>query len=278
MPVPDSKPEPTDTPSAVLHDRRPRPQGVLPRHLQTWLMVGLAITMLLIIVITGHPATPRRTDTPAAQPSTALNPERLRQYQEQLAQQETRLRQELSETQATAAATAAALVVAAPGEQANSKAARGLGGVRFQSTVSTSLRVAFTVSRTKSPHKNVRWGIKTDPHDEIIPSELVSAAAQKQLDARNDVMAAFHPLLPASGYAAPFHKCKHRRLHTPDCFSRVPSAMYPSRSVCPKCLQNCGRTERNRANASGRSGSAKTLRIKRLSPEVARHHQVRKTR
>jgi type IV secretion system protein TrbI len=99
---PDSPDSLTAARDAVL-DRRVRPQGALPRHLQTWLMVGLAVIMLAIILVTGHPTAPKRTDVPAGQPSNALNPERLRNYQEQLAQQEMRLRQELAETQAAAA-------------------------------------------------------------------------------------------------------------------------------------------------------------------------------
>ena len=47
-------------------------------------------------------------------------------------------------------------------------------------------------------------------------------------------------------------------------------------SPCPECLQNAGRTERNRGNASGRGCGAKTLQMKRLSPEVTRHHQLGK--
>jgi type IV secretion system protein TrbI len=101
---PDSLPAVRD---AVL-DRRVRPQGALPRHLQTWLMVGLAVIMLAIILVTGHPTAPKRADAPVGQPSSALNPERLRNYQEQLAQQEMRLRQELAETQAAAAVTGSA--------------------------------------------------------------------------------------------------------------------------------------------------------------------------
>ena len=105
MPRPDS-PETQSAGRDAVMDRRVRPHGLLPRHLQTWLMVGLAIVMLVIIVVTGHPSPPKRPDTPTARPSSALNPERLRNYQEQLAQQEARLRQELAETQAAAAATA----------------------------------------------------------------------------------------------------------------------------------------------------------------------------
>ena len=46
---------------------------------------------------------------------------------------------------------------------------------------------------------------------------------------------------------------------------------------CPECLQDPGRTERIRANGRRRARTANTLRIKRLSPEVARHHQLGKT-
>jgi len=61
-------------------------------------MVGLAAAMLFIIVITGHPAPPRRTSEGTAPPAStsSLPPDRLRRYQEQLAEQEARLRQELA--------------------------------------------------------------------------------------------------------------------------------------------------------------------------------------
>jgi len=106
---------PTDSPDVnassqsdsrdALRDRRLRPQGVLPRHLQTWLMMALAAAMLLIIFFSGRPQPPKRTaaDGPL-QPSAALSPDRLKKYQEQLTEQEARLRQELAESQAAAAA------------------------------------------------------------------------------------------------------------------------------------------------------------------------------
>ncbi len=91
----------------LLRDKRVQPRGTLPRHLQTWLMVGIAGVMLLIIVVTGRPVPPKRAESVPAQPSGSMNPERLRRYQEQLAEQETRLRQELAETQAASAAAKA---------------------------------------------------------------------------------------------------------------------------------------------------------------------------
>ena len=41
-------------------DRRPVPRGVLPRGVQTWLMVGLAVGMLLIMLVVGRPEPPAR--------------------------------------------------------------------------------------------------------------------------------------------------------------------------------------------------------------------------
>lgn len=69
--------------TAPVVDRRPVPRGVLPKGVQTWLMVALAVGMLGIIFLTGRPdgaATPRpATATPAA-PSA----DRVRDYQERL--------------------------------------------------------------------------------------------------------------------------------------------------------------------------------------------------
>jgi type IV secretion system protein VirB10 len=76
--------EPTETPgTAPVVDRRPVPRGVLPRGVQTWLMVAVAIGMLFIILLTGRPEgpAPPRPATSAAVPPTA---DRVRDYQERL--------------------------------------------------------------------------------------------------------------------------------------------------------------------------------------------------
>src|SRR5262249_11776013 len=104
-------------PSDAVRDVRPRPTGVMPRHLQTWLLAGLTGALLLIILIAGHPVAPRRTASGnAAQAITALTPEQLHQYQEQLSEQEARLRKEMDDNQA---AQAAAAHRAAPGRRAD---------------------------------------------------------------------------------------------------------------------------------------------------------------
>jgi type IV secretory pathway VirB10-like protein len=78
--VPDQPETPVTTPVA---DRRPVPQGVLPRGVQTWLMAGLAAAMLLIIVLTGRPDAPAPVRQATATPATT-NPDRVREYQDRL--------------------------------------------------------------------------------------------------------------------------------------------------------------------------------------------------
>ena len=97
-PVHESRPD-TQTPSAgaPVHDRRVMPRGVLPRQLQTWLMVGIAGVILAIILITGHPQgpTPARSAAAASQPALAPT-DRIRSYQQRLADEEARQRDALT--------------------------------------------------------------------------------------------------------------------------------------------------------------------------------------
>lgn len=74
----------TEHPDTVrVTDRRPVPAGVLPRGMQTWLMVALAVGMLLIMLLTGQPEpSARPTVAPAA--AQATSPDRVREYQERL--------------------------------------------------------------------------------------------------------------------------------------------------------------------------------------------------
>ncbi|WP_291984268.1 TrbI/VirB10 family protein [Luteitalea sp.] len=78
--MPDQPDTPVTTP---VTDRRPVPQGVLPRGVQTWLMAGLAAAMLLIIVLTGRPDAPTPVRQATATPATT-NPDRVREYQDRL--------------------------------------------------------------------------------------------------------------------------------------------------------------------------------------------------
>jgi type IV secretion system protein VirB10 len=105
--VPEERDRLPAPPRDTIRDERVKPRGVLPRHIQTWAMVAVAGAMLLVILITGRPNAPRRpadATAPSAAAST-LPPDRLRRYQEQLTEQEARLRRELADAQAAAAAS-----------------------------------------------------------------------------------------------------------------------------------------------------------------------------
>ena len=81
--------------TAPVTDRRPTPQGVLPRRMQMWLMLGLAFGILAIIVLTGQTAPTERTVTagPTPQP-LAMSADRLRDYQDRLRVIDDRARRE----------------------------------------------------------------------------------------------------------------------------------------------------------------------------------------
>jgi type IV secretion system protein VirB10 len=98
----------TRTDVAAVTDHRPVPRGVLPRGIQTWLMVAIALGMLVVILFTGRAEPPART---AAVPSAAPpqpNTDRVRDYQDRLRVLETRAAQE-ARADALASAPAPAL-------------------------------------------------------------------------------------------------------------------------------------------------------------------------
>lgn len=102
--------EPPPVTAQVL-DRRPRPAGVVPRHIQMWLMVGLAAATLAIIVFTGQPAPTTPASTTAA-PQTPVSPDRLRDYQARLQEVNERAREQ-QQADAILDATPATLVTPA---------------------------------------------------------------------------------------------------------------------------------------------------------------------
>ena len=105
----------TNGPGATpIHDQRTAPPGVLPRQLQMWLMIGLAVIILAIILFTGHAApAPRASAAIRTSDPSLLAPDRIQTYQRQLADDEARLRRELAQAPGPArsgAPTAAARV------------------------------------------------------------------------------------------------------------------------------------------------------------------------
>ena len=55
------------TSPVTIHDNAPKPPGLVPKHVQSWLLAGLAVLMVLIMWLTGgkKPRTPVRTLPPA---------------------------------------------------------------------------------------------------------------------------------------------------------------------------------------------------------------------
>ena len=101
-------------PRAAIHDRRPALRGGLPRQAQTWIMVSLAVLILVVILITGRPTPePVVSLAPAVARSGTIQPAQVRGYQERLAEQEARLRQEMAAA-APALPQAASPAVIAP--------------------------------------------------------------------------------------------------------------------------------------------------------------------
>ena len=90
--------------TAPVADHRPVPRGVLPRGTQTWLMVGLAVGILLIILIAGRPE-PAARPVSASAPVQAPTAERVRDYQDRLRMLEARTAQE-AQSAASAPSTA----------------------------------------------------------------------------------------------------------------------------------------------------------------------------
>jgi type IV secretory pathway VirB10-like protein len=97
-----TEPNGTGAAGRPLRDRREQPRGVLPRQLQMWLMASLAAVIVLIILIVGHSEPPARASGTTRPATTTLpDADRIRAYQQQLAEDEVRLRQVQQEAMTT---------------------------------------------------------------------------------------------------------------------------------------------------------------------------------
>ena len=94
----DTPPHPTSPP---VINAVPTPKGLLPRHAQTWLLLGLASVMILIIAFTGQSAPPSRTSA-VPPPPLAIDPNqsRIQEYRDRIDEQTRRLAAEQAELEA----------------------------------------------------------------------------------------------------------------------------------------------------------------------------------
>lgn len=97
-------PETQAAPARVI-DRRRWPAGVVPRHLQQWVLLGVAVVMVAILALSGPPAKPRASTLPSPA-SVAVDPnqQRIEDYQRRIQEQAQRLAAEQASLQAAKAA------------------------------------------------------------------------------------------------------------------------------------------------------------------------------
>ena len=57
-----------------IQDKAPKPPGLLPKHVQSWLILGLAVLMVVIMWLTSpkKPQTPAKSNTSVAQAPAPL--------------------------------------------------------------------------------------------------------------------------------------------------------------------------------------------------------------
>ena len=98
---------PVAPPPGTVTDHRPVPAGVMPRHLQQWLIIGVAVVMAGIMALSGSPTKPRTTtDSSAATTVVDPNQQRIEEYQRRIQEQAQRLAAEQAQLQLTKEAVA----------------------------------------------------------------------------------------------------------------------------------------------------------------------------
>jgi type IV secretion system protein TrbI len=97
--VPPTVPRSPSAAGPTVTDHRPWPRGVMPRGVQTWLLAGLAVFMLLVMFLVGRPEPAPRQATTAPSPVTPTA-DRVRDYQERLRALESQTLAQLAETPA----------------------------------------------------------------------------------------------------------------------------------------------------------------------------------
>jgi type IV secretion system protein VirB10 len=94
-------PETSPVPGRIL-DQRQLPPGVVPRHLQQWVLIGVALVMVGILAVSGPPAKPRATAAPSPAAATVdANQARIEDYQRRIQEQAQRLAAEQAQLELT---------------------------------------------------------------------------------------------------------------------------------------------------------------------------------
>jgi type IV secretion system protein TrbI len=98
---------PTPPEPGQVIDHRTVPAGVVPRHLQQWLIIGVAVVMAGIMALSGSPTKSRTTTEPSAGAAVVdPNQQRIEEYQRRIQEQAQRLATEQAQLQLTKDAVA----------------------------------------------------------------------------------------------------------------------------------------------------------------------------
>jgi type IV secretion system protein TrbI len=90
-------PPPAADDEAKIYNAAPLPAGVVPRHLQTIVLVGLAVVMILVIAFSGSRTPPARKTMPETPPSTPPSQTEIREFQRGIEEHTRRLQLEQAE-------------------------------------------------------------------------------------------------------------------------------------------------------------------------------------
>jgi type IV secretory pathway VirB10-like protein len=103
---PSSRTDASSEPGRVI-DHRITPPGVMPRHLQQWMVIGVVVVMVGIMALTpGSPTTPRTPELQSGLASVVVNPsqQRIEEYERRIQEQAQRLAAEQARLELTRAA------------------------------------------------------------------------------------------------------------------------------------------------------------------------------
>lgn len=100
-----------------VQDRALRPVGVLPKNMQTYVIIGIAVMMVGVIAFSGAGTPPKSADSSAAKAATAIDPNwaRIQEYRNRIDEQARKLAEEQSKLEQ--AKQAFGVAPAAPGSQ-----------------------------------------------------------------------------------------------------------------------------------------------------------------
>jgi type IV secretion system protein VirB10 len=140
-----SSPEP-----GRVADYRTTPAGVVPRHLQQWLLIGVAVVMVAIMALSGTATKPRSASQAAATaPVVDPNQQRIEEYQRRVQEQAQRLAAEQAQLELAKSAMAASSASSIPPSSRDAApAARMTVSPRSDSVTRVSDNVAFSKDRS----------------------------------------------------------------------------------------------------------------------------------